>query len=178
MQRLKSLYINEVIPEMKLAFGYSNSNQVPKIKKIIINRGFDESCQANKTLDVFINEFKLISGQYPILTRAKKAISNFKVKENMVVGMCVTLRGDNMYSFLDRLVNLSLPRIRDFRGLSKKSFDRSGNYTIGLTEQLMFPEIEFDKVVKLQGMDISIVTNCSNNEESYFLLKKLGIPFN
>lgn len=179
MQRLKSFYITEVVPSLLEMFSYKNVNQIPHIEKIIINRGFDESCENSKILDVLVNEMNVISGQRVIVAKAKKAIASFKVKENMPVGMFVTLRGDKMYSFLDRLINLSLPRIRDFQGLnSNKGFDGRGNYTIGLNDQLMFPEIDFDKVLKIQGMDISIVTNCKNDEEARFLLKSLGMPFN
>lgn len=177
MQRLKSFYFNDVVPVLKDNFQYKNVNEVPRVKKIIINRGFDESCQNNKILDVLVKELNMIAGQRPVIANAKKAIANFKVKENMPVGMFLTLRGDKMYSFLDRLINLALPRIRDFQGVSSSSFDGLGNYTIGLSEQLMFPEIEFDKVVKVQGMDICIVTSCKNDKEAFFLLKQLGMPF-
>lgn len=177
MQRLKSFYVKEVIPKLQKEFGYSNIHEVPKIEKIIINRGFDESCQNSKILDVLLNELGIISGQKPVISKAKKAIASFKVKEKMPVGMFLTLRGEKMYSFLDRLVNLALPRIRDFQGVSKKSFDNSGNYSLGLSEQLMFPEINFDKVIKVQGMDISIVTTAKSDKEAFILLKELGMPF-
>lgn len=177
MQRLKSLYLKNVKASLLKEFQYDNINKIPKIEKIIINRGFDETCQNSKILDVFTTELSLISGQKPIITKAKKAIASFKVKENMPVGMFITLRGEKMYSFLDRLINLSLPRIRDFQGINHKSFDGKGNYSLGLSEQLMFPEIEFDKVVKVQGMDISIVTTCKTDKEGYRLLKLLGMPF-
>jgi large subunit ribosomal protein L5 len=177
MQRLKSLYLQSVISKLQKEFGYTNINEVPKIEKIVINRGFDESCQGSKILDVLLNEFTTISGQKPILTRAKKAIANFKVKEKMPIGMFLTLRGEKMYSFLDRLINLSLPRIRDFQGIDKKSFDSFGNYNLGLNEQSMFPEIDFDKIVKVQGMDISIVTTAKSDAEAFYLLKELGMPF-
>lgn len=178
MQRLKSFYVKEVIPKLQKEFGYSNIHEIPKIEKIIINRGFDESCQNSKILDVLLNELCIISGQKPVISKAKKAIASFKVKENMPVGMFLTLRGDKMYSFLDRLINLALPRIRDFQGVERKSFDKSGNYSLGLNEQLMFPEIDFDKVVKVQGMDICIVTTAKSDKEAYVLLKELGMPFN
>nr|YP_009512106.1 ribosomal protein L5 [Euglena hiemalis]AXI98038.1 ribosomal protein L5 [Euglena hiemalis] len=177
MQRLKALYLQSVISKLQKEFGYNNINEVPRIKKIVINRGFDESCQGSKVLDLLLNELKIISGQKPILTRAKKAIANFKVKEKMPVGMFLTLRGYKMYSFLDRLINLALPRIRDFQGIDRKSFDNSGNYNLGLNEQSMFPEIDFDKIVKIQGMDISIVTTAKTETEAFFLLKELGMPF-
>jgi large subunit ribosomal protein L5 len=177
MQRLKSVYTKEVKGLLLKQFQYNNIHNIPKLEKIVINRGFDETCQNAKILEVLKNEVTIISGQYVVITNAKKAIASFKVKENMPVGMFVTLRGEVMYSFSDRLINLALPRIRDFQGLNKKSFDGNGNYNLGLTEQLMFPEIEFDKILKLQGMDISIVTTSKTDEEAYFLLKLLGMPF-
>nr|YP_010700289.1 ribosomal protein L5 [Euglena undulata]WCH63433.1 ribosomal protein L5 [Euglena undulata] len=177
MQRLKSFYIKDVVPKLQDRFGYSNIYEIPKVDKIIVNRGFDESCQNSKVLEVLLTELSIISGQRPIITNAKKAISSFKVKEKMPVGMFLTLRGNRMYSFLDRLVNLSLPRIRDFQGINRRSFDGSGNFSLGLSEQLMFPEIDFDKVVKIQGMDITIVTTAKTDNEAYFLLKELGMPF-
>lgn len=178
MQRLKSFYLKEVVSRLHQKFNYKNINQVPKMEKIIINRGFDESCQNLKVLDVLTNELSLISGQKPVVTKAKKAIASFKLKENMSVGMFVTLRGEKMYSFLDRLINLALPRIRDFQGINKNGFDGFGNFSLGLSEQLMFPEINYDKVIKLKGMDICLVTSCKTDEEAYFLLKELGMPFN
>nr|YP_010700103.1 ribosomal protein L5 [Colacium mucronatum]WCH63249.1 ribosomal protein L5 [Colacium mucronatum] len=177
MQRLKSFYLKDVKDALLKEFNYDNISKVPKIEKIIINRGFDETCQNSKILEVLSNELSLISGQKPIITKAKKAIAGFKVKENMPVGMFMTLRGEKMYSFLDRLINLSLPRIRDFQGISHKSFDGQGNYNLGLNDQLMFPEIEFDKVLKIQGMDISIVTTGRTDKEGYRLLQLLGMPF-
>lgn len=177
MQRLRSFYLKNVVPKLKEEFSYSNVNQIPKISKIVINRGFDESCQNSKVLDILLSELNVISGQRAVISNAKKAIASFKVKENMPVGMFTTLRGDKMYSFLDRLINLALPRIRDFQGIKIKSFDGCGNYSIGLNEQLMFPEIDFDKVNKVQGMDITIVTTCKHDKEAYFLLKELGMPF-
>lgn len=177
MQRLKSIYLTEVLPQLQLEFGYKNINQVPKVSKIIINRGFDESCQNSKILEILSTELNLISGQKSVIALSKKAIASFKVKEKMPVGMFTTLRGDKMYSFLDRLINLALPRIRDFQGLSSKGFDGCGNYNLGLSEQLMFPEIDFDKVVKIQGMDISIVTTAKTDVEAKSLLKSLSFPF-
>ncbi|EPS73480.1 hypothetical protein M569_01261, partial [Genlisea aurea] len=176
-QRLKSFYLESIVPKLKEQFKYKNIHQIPKIKKIVINRGLDESSQNSKILEVLYTEIKNISGQAPITSKSKKAIANFKLKENMSIGMFVTLRGEIMYSFLDRLINLALPRIRDFQGLSPKSFDSLGNFSIGLNEQLMFPEIEFDKVSKIEGMDICIVTTAKNKEEALFLLKLLGMPF-
>lgn len=178
MQRLKVIYLKKVVPGLFTTFNYKNVNSIPKLKKIVINRGFDESCDNNKILEMLLNEMNIISGQKAVISRAKKAISSFKVKESMPVGMFLTLRGDKMYSFLDRLINLSLPRIRDFQGINSNKFDRSGNYTFGITDQLMFPEINFDKVSKIKGMDIIFVTNCKTDKEAYFLLKELGFPFN
>lgn len=177
MQRLKSFYLKEVVPKLQKEFGYTNIHEIPKVEKIIINRGFDESCQNSKILDILLNEICAISGQRPVISNAKKAIASFKVKEKMPVGMFVTLRNEKMYSLLDRLINLALPRIRDFQGLKRNSFDGSGNYSLGLNEQLMFPEVDFDKLVKIQGMDICIVTTAKNDEQALFLLKELGMPF-
>lgn len=177
MQRLKSIYLKDVINKLQTEFGYRNINQIPKISKVVINRGFDESCQNPKVLEMLTNELTIISGQKVSISLSRKAIASFKLKENMPVGMFVTLRGEKMYSFLDRLINLALPRIRDFQGLSPKNFDGSGNYSLGLTEQLMFPEVDFDKVVKVQGMDICIVTTSKTDQEAKVLLKELGFPF-
>lgn len=177
MQRLKSYYLLEVIPKLQNEFGYKNNFQIPQIKKVVINRGFDESCQNQKLLNTLLEELTVISGQKAVITRSKQAIASFKIKENVPVGMFLTLRGEKMYGFLDRLINLSLPRIRDFQGLNKKSFDKNGNFNLGLNDQLLFPEIEFDKVNNIQGMDISIITTARNNAEALFLLKQLGMPF-
>lgn len=177
MQRLKLLYSTKIVPLLLKQFAYSNVHQVPKLKKIVVNRGFDESCQVTKILDLLLSEFTLITGQKSCIRRSKKAIANFKVRESMPVGMIVTLRNERMYAFFDRLINLALPRIRDFQGLNIKGFDGSGNYSLGLNEQLMFPEIEFDKISKIQGMDITIVTTAKNDKEALFLLKELGMPF-
>lgn len=177
MQRLKSIYLKEVVPNLCAQFNYKNINEVPKVSKIIINRGFDDSCQNSKTIDAMLNELTALSGQKGVVSLAKKAIASFKVKEKMPVGIFITLRGEKMYAFLDRLINLALPRIRDFQGLNVKNFDGHGNYSFGLRDQLMFPEIDFDKVSKVQGMDICIVTTAKNDEESYALLKELGVPF-
>lgn len=177
MQRLKSIYLKEVLPKIYDKFEYKNIHQVPKVVKIVINRGFDDSCQNSKSIESMLSELTVLSGQKGVVTLAKKAIASFKVKEKMPVGMFLTLRGDKMYAFLDRLVNLALPRIRDFQGLSTKNFDGFGNYSFGLRDQLMFPEIDFDKVSKVQGMDVCIITTANNDEEAYFLLKELGMPF-
>lgn len=179
MQRLKNLYFVTVVPQLKKYFTYKNYYEVPRLKKIIINRGFDESCQNIKILENLSDELKLISGQKPLVTKAKKAISNFKLKENMPIGMFVTLRGKKMYGFLDRLINLSLPRIRDFQGLSTKGLVglKKNSYSLGLTEQQMFPEIVFDKIKKIEGMNICIVTSAKSTAELFILLKGLGMPF-
>lgn len=177
MESLKKVYLNKVVPLLIEEFKYKNVLQVPFLKKIIINRGFNDSCQTPKILDSLLNDFTIISGQKALVSRSKFSIANFKVKENMPVGMFVTLRGEKMYSFLDRLVNLSLPRVREFSGVSKLSFDKFGNYSIGLSDQTMFPEVEFEKLVKLKGMDIVIVTSAKTKREALFLLSHLGVPF-
>lgn len=178
MQRLKILYLNTIVPNLIKKFNYKNVNQVPKLVCIVINRGFGEAAQNSKSLDLSLNEIKIISGQTPSIKYAKKAIAGFKVREGMPIGISVTLRGERMYGFLDRLINLSLPRIRDFQGVSSKSFDGSGNYCLGLEEQLMFPEISFDTVNQFLGMDIAFVTNCTTDEEGLSLLREFGVPFN
>jgi large subunit ribosomal protein L5 len=177
MQRLKSFYIKHVIPLIKENFSYKNVFEVPKIKKIVVSRSFDDSCQNTKTINNFLNEVNIITCQYPKITRSKKSIANFKLKQGTIVGMYVSLRGDKMYSFLDRLINISLPRIRDFQGLSPESFDRFGNYSLGFKEQLLFPEIDFEKVSKVSGLNVNIVIHSRSKQESYFLLKELGMPF-
>lgn len=176
-QRLKKFYLNELVPNLKNQFNYKNLLEVPEVKKIVINRGLGEASQNAKTLEASLNEISIIAGQRGIVTRAKKAIATFKVRENMPVGITVTLRGERMYAFLDRLINLALPRIRDFQGISPKSFDGTGNYSLGLDEQLMFPEINYDKIDQIQGMDISIITNAKTDDEGKALLKTLGMPF-
>ena len=176
-QRLKKQYLETIVPKLQNEFKYKNIHQIPKIEKIVINRGIGSASQNQKMVDAALNELGLISGQKGIITRSKKAIAGFKIRENMPVGVVVTLRGERMYGFLDRLVNLALPRVRDFQGISKTSFDKNGNYSLGLEEQLMFPEIEFDKIDRVRGMDISIVTTAKNQSESLFLLKEFGLPF-
>jgi large subunit ribosomal protein L5 len=176
-QRLKKLYFEKISPKLIKKFNYKNMHQVPRIEKIVINRGVGEAAQSNKVLEFSLKELNIISGQKGIITRSKKAIAGFKIREKVPVGVCVTLRGNRMYSFLDRLINLALPRIRDFQGINTKSFDKYGNYSIGLEEQLMFPEIEYDKIDQLRGMDISIVTTSKNSEEGLALLKEFGLPF-
>ncbi len=176
-QRLKDIYQEKIVPKLTEQFTYSNVHQVPKVAKITINRGLGEASQNAKALEASINEIATITGQKPVVTRAKKAIAGFKIREGMPVGVMVTLRGDRMFTFLDRLINLSLPRIRDFRGISPKSFDGRGNYTLGLREQLIFPEIEYDSIDQIRGMDISIITTANSDEEGRALLKELGMPF-
>lgn len=177
MQRLKTLYLNNVVPKFRDKFKYQNNHQIPQLEKIIINIGFGQAYQNSKALDSFLHELMSIAGQRGVVTFAKKAIAGFKVREGTDVGMYVTLRGERMYGFLDRLINLSLPRIRDFQGLNPDSFDGLGNYSMGLDDQLMFPEVSFDKVQVIQGMDISIVTTSNSDEEGKFLLQSLGMPF-
>jgi large subunit ribosomal protein L5 len=178
MQRLYSFYLESVTSTLQKNFNYSNSTRIPKLKKIVVSRGLNSFSQNNKILDLLTNEFNLFSCQRPTLCTAKKAISSFKVKEGMNVGMFVTLRGEKMYAFFDRLVNLAFPRIKDFQGFSRKGFDGFGNFNLGLNEQLMFPEIDFDNIVKADGMTISIITTSKTDQEAYVLLKLLGMPFN
>lgn len=174
VQRLKTFYGS--IVQNPEAFGYNQKGifEVPKIEKIVINSGIGE---ASSNLELASQEFTLLSGQKTIITKARKSIASFKIRENMPVGISVTLRGDRMYAFLDRLIQLALPRIRDFQGLSPKSFDGHGNYSLGLKEQLMFPELDYDKIEKSRGMDISIVTSAKNDRDAFLLLKALGMPF-
>jgi large subunit ribosomal protein L5 len=174
---LKALYLEKVVPKLMEQFQYQNTHQVPKVIKVTMNRGLGEAAQNAKALEASLNEISVITGQKPVVTRAKKAIAGFKIRQGMPVGIMVTLRADRMYSFLNRLINLSLPRIRDFRGVSPKSFDGRGNYTLGLREQLIFPEVEYDSVDQVRGMDISIITTAQTDEEGRALLKELGMPF-
>jgi large subunit ribosomal protein L5 len=176
-ERLKSLYQETIVPKLKEQFGYQNIHQVPKLVKVTVNRGLGEASQNAKALESSLNEIATIAGQKPVVTRAKKAIAGFKIRQGMPVGVMVTLRSGRMYSFLDRLINLALPRIRDFRGISPKSFDGHGNYTLGIREQLIFPEVEYDTVDQIRGMDISIITTANTDEEGRALLKELGMPF-
>ena len=177
MNRLREKYNNEIIPNLQKKFGYKTVMQVPKLDKIVINIGAGDASHNSKLLDAACNDLLNITGQKPVITKARKSIAGFKLREGQSIGCKVTLRGENMYNFLDKLISISLPRVRDFRGLSKKAFDGRGNYTIGIKEQLIFPEIEFDDVVKVRGMDIVLVTTAKTNEESYALLEELGIPF-
>lgn len=177
MNRLKEKYLKEVVPALMSKFNYKSVMQVPKIEKIVINMGVGDAVQNAKALDSAVEELALISGQKPVVTRAKKSIAGFRLREGMPIGAKVTLRGERMYEFFDKLVSVSLPRVRDFRGVSKKSFDGRGNYTLGIKEQLIFPEIDYDKVNKVRGMDIVIVTTAKTDEEARELLTLLGMPF-
>lgn len=177
MERLKEKYTKEVVPALMEKFGYKNIMQVPKLEKIVLNMGVGEAVGNPKVLDSAASDLTLIAGQKPILTRAKKSLAAFKLREGMPIGAKVTLRGERMYQFLDKFMNVALPRVRDFRGISDKSFDGRGNYAMGVKEQLMFPEIEYDKVDKLRGMDIIIVTTANSDEEAREFLKLMGMPF-
>ncbi|GIO39811.1 MULTISPECIES: 50S ribosomal protein L5 [Paenibacillus] len=177
MARLKERFLNEVTPALIQKFNYTTVMQVPKVEKVVINMGVGDAVANSKVLDSAVNDMQLISGQKPVITRAKKSIAGFKLRENMPIGVKVTLRGERMYYFLDKLFNVTLPRVRDFQGVSTKAFDGRGNYTLGLKEQLIFPEIEYDKVDKVRGMDIVIVTTAKTDEESRELLSGLGMPF-
>ncbi|MEL6787894.1 MAG: 50S ribosomal protein L5 [Cyanobacteria bacterium J06607_15] len=174
---LKTRYLEDIVPKLTEQFSFGNVHEVPKVVKIVVNRGLGEASQNAKALESSINEIKVITGQKPVVTRAKKAIAGFKIRQGMPVGIMVTLRGEKMYAFLDRLIALALPRIRDFRGISPKSFDGRGNYSLGVREQLMFPEIDYDSIDQIRGMDISIVTSATNDEEGRALLKEMGMPF-
>src|SRR5215217_4591375 len=175
--RLKSKYNDEVIPALQRRFGYKSVMQVPQLEKIAINRGVNGAVSDKKLIDIAIDELTTISGQKAVPTMSKKDISNFKLRKNMPIGTRVTLRGVKMYEFLDRLIAVALPRVRDFKGVNEKSFDGRGNYTMGVTEQIIFPEIDIDKVNRITGMDITFVTTAQNDEEAYELLKELGMPF-
>ena len=177
MNRLKERYNKEIVPSLKEKMGYKTVMQVPKLEKIVINIGAGDASHNSKLLDACVNDLMAITGQKPVITKAHKSIAGFKIREGQNIGCKVTLRGENMYNFLDKLIAVSLPRVRDFRGLSPKAFDGRGNYTIGIKEQLVFPEIEFDDVVKVRGMDIVLVTTAKTNEEAYALIEELGIPF-
>jgi len=175
--RLKKLYQEHIIPYMMKRFGYKNIMQVPRLEKIVVNMGVGEATQDRKLLDAAMKELALITGQKPAVRRAKRSISQFKLRKGMPIGCKVTLRRDRMYEFLDRLINVAVPRIRDFRGLSERSFDGRGNYSLGIHEQIIFPEIDYDKVERVRGMDITIVTTAKTDEEAYELLKEFGMPF-
>lgn len=177
MSRMKDKYNDEVAKGLMEKFGYKNVMEIPKIEKVVINMGVGEAVSNPKILDVAVNDMMIIAGQKPVVTRAKKSIAAFKIREGMPIGAKVTLRGQRMYQFLDKLLNIALPRVRDFRGVSPKSFDGRGNYTMGIKEQLIFPEIEYDKIDKIRGMDIIIVTTAKTDEEARELLKLMGMPF-
>ena len=175
--RLEKKYNDEVIPALMKRFGYKSIMQVPRLEKISLNRGVNGAVSDKKLVDVAVDELSTISGQKAVTTMSKKDISNFKLRKNMPIGARVTLRADKMYEFLDRLIAVALPRVRDFRGVNEKSFDGRGNYTLGVTEQIIFPEIDIDKITKITGMDITFVTTANTDEEAYELLKELGMPF-
>lgn len=178
MTPLQNKYQTSIAPEMQKQFKYKNKHQIPKLVKITINRGLGETAQNSKELEKSIIEFELITGQKPIITKSKKAIAGFKIREGIPIGMTVNLRKEKMYTFLSKLINLALPRIKDFRGISIKHFDGRGNYNLGIKEQLIFPEIDYDQVDKIRGFDIAIVTTATSDIEGIVLLKMLGMPFN
>lgn len=177
MARLKEQYYKEIVPSLKEKFQYKSVMQVPSLSKIVVNKGIGAAVADKKLVDIGVDELTQITGQKAVPTKSKKAISNFKLRENMPIGAKVTLRGDRMYEFLDRLVSVSLPRVRDFKGINDKGFDGKGNYTLGVKEQIIFPEISIDKVQKISGMDITFVTTANTDEEAHALLKALGMPF-
>ena len=177
MNRLQEKYNNSVKAELVNKFNYSSSMEIPRLEKIVINMGVGDATGNSKLIEAAVNDLAIIAGQKPVVTIARKSIAGFKVREGQAIGCKVTLRGENMYNFLDKLVSIALPRVRDFRGVNEKAFDGRGNYTLGIKEQLIFSEIEYDNVVKVRGMDIVFVTTAKTNEEAYDLLKELGIPF-
>ncbi len=177
MGALRDFYYNECVPALKEEFGYKNAMQIPKIEKIVLNMGLGEAVQNPKIIEGATEELTKIAGQRAVVTKAKKSIATFKLREGMPIGCCVTLRGDRMYGFLSKLVNIALPRVRDFRGLSPKWFDGRGNYSMGVKEQIIFPEIDYDKIDKIKGLNITIVTSAKTDEEGRYLLKLMGMPF-
>ena len=177
VNRLQKKYKEEVRPALVKEFGYSTIMMAPRLEKIVINMGVGDATQNSKALDDAVNDLTIIAGQHPVVTKAKKSIATFKVREGQAIGCKVTLRGQRMYEFLDKLVSIALPRVRDFRGISKNAFDGHGNYTLGVKEQLIFPEIDYDKVAKIRGMDIVFVTTAKNDKEAFALLDKMGFPF-
>lgn len=177
MNRLKEKYLNEVVPSLKEKHNYKSIMEVPKLEKIVINMGVGDATSNSKLLEAAVKDLEVIAGQKPVITKAKKSIAGFKVREGQSIGCKVTLRGENMYNFMDKLISIALPRVRDFRGVSPKAFDGRGNYTMGIKEQLIFSEIDYDNVVKVRGMDIVFVTTAKSNEEAFDLLNELGIPF-
>ena len=177
MNRLREKYNNEIIKDLQNKYNYKSVMEVPKLDKIVVNIGVGDASHNSKMLEAAMKDLEIITGQKPVATKAKKAIAGFKIREGQAIGCKVTLRGENMYNFLDKLISITLPRVRDFRGLSNKSFDGRGNYTLGLTEQLIFSEINYDDIVKVRGMDIVFVTTAKTNEEAHDLLKGFGMPF-
>lgn len=175
--RLRRHYLEQATPRLREQFGWKNRHQVPRLEKVTLNCGLGEASKNQKLLDSVVEEFRLITGQKPLVTRARKAIANFGLRENMPIGVAVTLRGDRMFHFLDRLVSVAIPRIRDFRGLNTRSFDGRGNYTMGVKEQIIFPEINYDRVQKIHGLDITVVTSTNKDDEAFALLKEMGFPF-
>ncbi len=177
LARLKERYRKEIAPALKERFNYRNVMEIPRLEKIVVNMGVGDAVQNSKAMDTAVSELSAITGQRPVVTKAKKSIANFKIRKGMAIGCAVTLRGEKMYDFLDRLVNVALPRVRDFRGVSSKGFDGRGNYTLGVKEQLIFPEVDYDKVEKVRGMDITVVTTAKTDEEAKGLLAMMGMPF-
>jgi large subunit ribosomal protein L5 len=177
MSKLQSIFGEQVAPKLKEKFNYKNVHQIPKLKKIVLNMGLGDAIQNIKIIDSAVDELMTIAGQRPVVTRARKSIAAFKLREGMPIGCMVTLRGERMYDFFDKLVNVALPRVRDFRGISLKAFDGAGNYSLGIKEHIIFPEIDYDKIDKIKGMNISIVTSAKNDEEGRELLSLMGMPF-
>ena len=177
MNRLKEKYLNEIVPSLKEKHNYKSIMEVPKLEKIVINMGVGDATTNSKLIEAAVKDLEQIAGQKPVITRARKSIAGFKVREGQAIGCKVTLRGEAMYNFMDKLIAIALPRVRDFRGVSSKAFDGRGNYTLGIKEQLIFPEIDYDNIAKVRGMDIVFVTTAKTNEEAFDLLSELGIPF-
>jgi large subunit ribosomal protein L5 len=177
MPRLKEMFDKEVVPKMMKEFGYKNKMQVPRLNKIVLNMGLGEALQNPKIIDASSKEMAAITGQRPVVTRSRKSIANFKLREGLPIGCMVTLRKERMYEFLDRLINVAIPRVRDFRGISRRSFDGKGNFTMGVREQIIFPEIDYDKIEKIKGLNVSIITTANTDEEGRALLTHLGMPF-
>jgi large subunit ribosomal protein L5 len=175
--RLREKYFSEIVPALMQEFKYTSVMQVPRLTKIVVNVGVGEAVQNSKALDAAVADLAIITGQKPVITKAKKSIASFKLREGMSIGTMVTMRSERMYDFLDRLINLALPRIRDFRGISRRSFDGRGNYSLGLREQIVFPDIDYDKIDKIRGLEVVIVTTATDDEQAYALLKRLGMPF-
>ena len=178
MNRMQDLYNKEIVPALHKAFDFKNVMQVPRVEKVVVNIGVGEALDNPKALEAAVSDLTIITGQKPVMSKARKSIANFKLREGRLIGTKVTLRGERMWAFLDRLVNTALPRVRDFRGVSANAFDGRGNYTLGLHDQLIFPEIEYDKIDKLRGMEVTIVTTAKNDDQARMLLRLLGMPFN